>query len=446
MTSINFYDFISQHLKKEGLKPLNRFQLDVLKDPHRFKTIVWHRRAGKTVMSLIEILKQSQQRIGVYWVVFPFLDEARDAVWNNMLFKVIPEQFIAKKNENFMSVRFTNGSYLRLKGADHPDSLRGPNVCGVVLDEFAKQKLEAWKIISPIIAENKGWAWFVSTPIGKNHLYDYYNRGNLKKNVQWGSWYLGASESQIIDPDELEREQDDIGPEQYSQEYECAWLEGAGQVFKGVGEILTAIPQPAITDHLYVCGVDIAKHEDFTVISVFDRRDNMEVYQDRFQRIDWPLQRERIAQICKQYNHAIAVIDATGIGDVFCDELARMDTAVEPVKITEPLKRELVQRLSMWIQRKYLSILPLEETIDELGDYAYKKGPTGKYVYSAPTGRHDDIVISLALAVSQLNPMSAPEAKIELNALQQYKQRLLSDMRGQQEYDQLFNEWQSEDQ
>jgi len=442
MPSINFYDFISQHLKKEGLKPLNRFQLEVLRNPHRFKTIVWHRRAGKTVMSLVEVLKQSQQRIGVYWIVFPFLDEARDAIWNNMLFKVLPEQFIVKKNENFMSVRFTNGSYLRLKGADHPDSLRGPNVCGVVLDEFAKQKLEAWKIISPIIAENKGWAWFVSTPIGKNHLYDYYNRGNIKKNKQWASWYLRASESQIIDADELEREQDDIGPEQYSQEYECAWLEGAGQVFRGVAEILTAIPQEPLTNHIYVCGVDIAKHTDFTVISVFDRQNNMEVYQDRFKQIDWPLQRERIAQISKHYNHAMVALDATGIGDVFCDELARMNVAVEPIKISEPLKRELVQRLSMWIQRKYISILPIKETTDELGDYAYKKGHTGKYVYGAPTGRHDDIVMSIALAVSQLNPLVAPIAKIDLTPLQSYKQRLLSRLGGEDEYFENLREWQ----
>ena len=168
----------------------------------------------------------------------------------------------------------------------------------------------------------------------------------------------------------------------------------------------------------------------------------MEVYQDRFKQIDWPLQREIIAQISKHYNHAMVALDATGIGDVFADELARMDTAVEPIKITEPLKRELVQRLSMWIQRKYLSILPIKETTDELGDYAYKKGHTGKYVYGAPTGRQDDIVMSIALAVSQLNPLVAPIAKIDLTPLQSYKQRLLSRLGGEDEYFENLREWQ----
>ena len=95
----------------------------------------------------------------------------------------------------------------------------------------------------------------------------------------------------------------------------------------------------------------------------------------------------------------------------------------------------------MCIQRKCLSILPLKETTDELGDYAYKKGPTGKYVYMAPAGRHDDIVISIALAVSRLNPLVALPAKAELTPLQQYKQRVLSRLGGDDEYWENLQEW-----
>src|SRR3990167_5801068 len=305
MQKISFYDYINQGLKTQGIPTTNQFQMDVLNDPHRFKVIVWHRKAGKTLMSIVELLKQTQMRIGTYWIVFPFLDEGRDTVWNGMLFKVIPEEWIEKKNENYMSVKFTNGSYLRLKGADHPDSLRGPNVVGVVLDEFAKQKMEAWQIISPMITATKGWAWFVGTPVGKNHHYDYFNRGNDERRKQWKSWYLKTSESGILDKEEMEREYEDLGPEMFSQEYECAWLEGAGQVFKGVGNILTAKPQGPISDHLYVIGCDVAKHQDWTVLTVFDRRNNMQVFQERFQKIDWPLQRQRIAEISKHYNGAI---------------------------------------------------------------------------------------------------------------------------------------------
>ena len=442
--SINFYDLISQRIGHGGL---NKYQLQVLTDPHRFKTLVWHRRAGKTTVSIVELIKQAQLKVGVYWHIFPYYDEAKDTIWRdpNMLFKIIPEQLILKKNENDLTVTFTNKSILRLKGADHPETLRGSGPLGMVFDEFQKQKIEAWHITSKALAQNKGWAWFVGTPIGRaNHLHEFYERGlgNSPKFAQWKTWYLKASQSGLISADELEREWNERPSDEfYNQEWECAWTEGVGQVFKGVQAVLTARPQSPLPGHFYVCGVDIAKHEDWTVITVFDRANNMQVFQERFNKIDWPLQRERVAEISKHYNGAICALDATGIGDVFADELGRGGTPVNPIKITETLKREMVQKLSMWIQQKRFSLLNLEETVNELENFAYKKGITGKYRYEAPVGQHDDIVMSLALAVLELNPVMHVEQVEELNPLQTFKQGLLSDMRGQEEYDQQFAEW-----
>ena len=138
---INFYDLISKRLKPSGL---NRYQLDVLHDPHRFKTLVWHRRAGKTTASMVYLLQQSQLRIGVYWHIFPTYAEAKDAIWRdpNMLFKIIPEELILKKNENELTVTFRNKSILRLKGADQPDTLRGSGPVGIVLMSSRSRKLK----------------------------------------------------------------------------------------------------------------------------------------------------------------------------------------------------------------------------------------------------------------------------------------------------------------
>lgn len=443
MAKINFYDLINQRLKP-GV--LNKFQMEVLQSPSRFKVLVWHRRAGKTTVSMVELIKQAQLKVGVYWHVFPTYSEAKDAIWRdpNMLFKLIPEELIAPhgKNENDLVVKFRNGSVLRLKGADQPDTFRGSGPLGVVWDEFQKQKVEGWHVVSKALARNGGWSLFVGTPAGRNHLFDFYMRGQNPKYKQWKSWLLKASTSGLIASDELEREWEErLSDEFYNQEWEVAWLEGVGQVFKGVKAVCIAKVQPPLPDHFYVCGVDIAKHEDFTVITVFDRSNNTQVFQERFNKIDWPLQRERVAEISKHYNGAICALDATGVGDVFADELGRGGTPVTPIKITETLKREMIQKLSMWIQQKRFSILPLEETIFEFENFAYKKGMTGKYRYEAPSGQHDDIVMSMALAVLELNPVVHPEIKEELNTLQTFKQGLLSDYREQEEYDTNFNEW-----
>jgi len=413
----------------ENLMP---HQTQVIYDTHRFKVLVWHRRARKTSTAITEIIRQALIRRGVYWHIFPTYSLAKESLWIDpiMLFNFLPEQIILKRNEQELSVTLTNGSVIRLKGADDPDHLRGAGPVGVVFDEFQKQKLEAWQVVEPILRANNGWAWFIGTPAGKNHLFDFYNRGQHTEQFQeWASWFLKASTSGIISASNLEEARNtSISQEFYNQEYECAWLEGVGQVFRGVRDVATSKPQRPVQDKNYVMGLDLAKHQDYTVITVFDRQTNCQVYQDRFNKLDWPFQKMKVIETAKWYNNAVCVTDATGIGDPIVDDLARAGVAVTPFKITEMSKKDLIEKLSIWIEQRRFKILPIEETIFELENFAYTIGPTGKIRYNAPSGLHDDIVISLALAVSELNETVRPPKEVELNRLQRYKQRLIMDM------------------
>ena len=410
-------------------------QKEVIRDPHRFKVLVWHRRARKTTTAIIELVKQALQNVGPYWHIFPTYTEAKDAVWRdpNMLFRIIPEEIIAKKNEQDLVVFLKNRSYIQLKGADDPDALRGAGPMGLVFDEFQKQKIEAWQTLEPVIRENHGFAWFIGTPMGKNHLFDFYIRGQHEKFPEWRSWLLRASQSNVIKPQILEEaRRTAINEAFYNQEYEVAWLEGVGQVFKGVRDIATSVPEPPVPGKSYVIGVDLAKHQDYTVLVVFDRQTNKQVFQDRFNKIDWVFQKNKIAEISKHYNHALCVVDATGIGDPIVDDLARVGIAVEPIKITEMNKRDMVEKLSIWIQLKRFSIINIEDSIFELENFSYKIGPTGKIRYSAPDNMHDDIVIAFALALTQLNPVISPTQVKTLSPLQIHRQRLI--MRNDYDY------------
>ena len=443
--TISGYDYVNRLLKKAEMPLLNHFQTEVLEDPHQYKVIVWHRKAGKTTSALIELLKQSQKRVGTYWLVYQFLDEGRDTVWNSLLGKIFTEDVVDKRNENLMMLKLKNGSHIRVKGSDHPEALRGPNVCGIICDEFSRMRPETWAILQPMIQATKGFAWFISTPAGKNHLYDFYKRGLSNDRIwgTWKSWYMTVLDSGLLTQDDIDKAYADIGPEMYSQEYMCAWLEGSGQVFRGVDKVLTAVDEGPRENHLYVIGADIAKIQDFTVITVFDRANNMQVFQDRFTRIDWPLVKRRIAEVSKLYNGAVVQLDATGIGQSMHDELMYMGVPVNPVIFTEPSKRTMVDKLQTWIQNRWISLLPIKETTDELGDYAYKKSMTGRYTYSAPSGRHDDIVCSLMLAINELNPIVATQRQqAEPTWLQTYKQRAIANMHGNdEEYFENLAEW-----
>lgn len=414
-------------------------QIEVLNDPTRFKVLVWHRRARKTYTSIMELTRWCLAVKGVYWHIFPTYAEGKNAIWRdpNMLFSIIPEHSILKKNEQELVVYFKNGSILQIKGADKPDTLRGAGPIGMVLDEFATMKAEAWDVVEPILRANKGWAWFVGTPKGKNHLYQKYLQG-LGKNSEWKSWLLKASTSGIIPHDQLEESRKTaISQAFYNQEWECEFLEGVGSVFRNVRDVMTATPQKAKDDGLYVMGVDLAKVQDYTVIAVYDRRTNQQVYQDRFQTLEWPYQKKKILSISKMYNNALTIIDATGLGDPISDDLIRAGVPVTPYKITSQTKKELIEKLSIWIDQHKLAMIPIEETIFELDNFSYELGSTGHIRYGAPPGLHDDIVIAHALAVSELQPLSKKEPVGEPTRIQQEFRRRLTNYENTIDY----SEW-----
>ena len=392
--------------------PLDRLlphQREVIFNHHqRFKILVWHRRARKTTTAITELVRQAHRKVGVYWHVFPTYGEAKDAIWRDpaMLFNIIPKELIHHINESELIVFFKNGSLLQLKGADKPERLLGSGPLGVVLDEFAEMKVETWqRVVEPILRANGGWCWFVGTPRGKNHLFEMYQLGQQGKE-EWKSWKLKASESGIIAPDQLANARETMRETLFNQEWECEFLEGEGSVFRNVREVMTAEPQKPITGHLYVAGIDLAKVRDYTVISVFDRVDNSQVYQDRLRTLEWPFQKSKIIEISRHYNNSLSVIDATGIGDPIVDDLSRVGLAVEPFKITEPSKKDLIEKLSIWIEQKKIKLLPLQETIFEYDNFSYEIGSTGRIRYGAREGFNDDIIISQALACHALNPIS----------------------------------------
>ena len=375
-------------------------------NPQRFKVAVWHRRARKTTTAIYEIVKQAFMRQGVYWHIFPTYSEAKDAVWRDphMIFSMIPKQMILKKNDSELAITFVNGSILQLKGADNPDTLRGSGPVGIVLDEFATMKYEAWQVIEPILRANGGWAWFIGTPKGKNHLWEFYQRG-LQGHPEWKSFYMQADKSGLFLPDQLEETKKSMTQKMFQQEMMCDWLDNEGTVFRSVREAMISSVEGPKSQHLYVIGCDLAKVTDFTVLTVYDRIHNNQVYQERFQTIEWPFQKAKIAALSRLYNNALVKIDATGLGDPIADDLIRQGIPVDPFKISEQSKKELIEKLSIWIEQKKCTLLPLNETLEEFDNFSYEIGITGKIRYQARQGFHDDIVLSHALAINGLQPI-----------------------------------------
>jgi phage terminase large subunit len=169
------HGFNSRHYQKDALKAFFIDECDRL-------ILVWPRRHGKGKTVLNILVAAALRRVGVYFYIFPTLQNARDAVWDNIdgdgnpYLSHIPEDIIVKKDNQQMKIWLINGSIIQLQGIDKArfDKLRSTNPVGIVFDEYAEQNEMGWMTLYPVLAENKGWAIFVFTPRGKNHAHKLY--------------------------------------------------------------------------------------------------------------------------------------------------------------------------------------------------------------------------------------------------------------------------------
>jgi len=204
-------------------------QQDLHNDPTRFKVLVWHRRAGKTVWAINEaILKaiaaysEGKPRPRVAYIA-PLLKQARTVAWDYA--KEFTSQLPGyRPNEGNLHIDFLDGCRLNLYGSDNPDAARGIYLDFVVMDEYAQMSPNMWtEIIRPALSDRQGSAAFIGTPKGKNSFYNLYKRALDDKSKEWAGYLYKASDTNYVNEGELLSAQNDMSEEEYAQEYECSF-------------------------------------------------------------------------------------------------------------------------------------------------------------------------------------------------------------------------------
>lgn len=296
-----------------------------------------------------------------------------------------------------MQIELINGSIIQLIGADNIDRIVGTNPIGVIFSEYSLMKPNVWEFIRPILAENGGWAGFIFTPRGMNHAWKLLQVA-LANPEEWYVSVLGVDDTKAIDQEVLDQERKEMPQVLYDQEYNVKFIEGASAVFKGVDNIIDDTFEVKNT-HRYRLGVDLAKSVDFTVITPFDLMTFKVGKQDRFNQIDWNLQKSKIeAQYFKHFKAPIN-IDSTGVGEPIYEDLNRAQLNISPYHFTEQSRRDLLVNLALLIEQQKITIPNDEILIAELKSFQYVIGDRGKVRMEVPDGTHDDCVMSLALAV-----------------------------------------------
>jgi hypothetical protein len=200
--------------------PRNVF-LDFHERQERWAVIVAHRRCGKTVACINDLIYKALvdgKEDGRYAYLAPYYAQAKSIAFDYLM--RFSEPVRANHNVSELWVELINGARIRLFGADNADSLRGLYLDGVVLDEFADMKPSLWgAVLRPLLSDRRGWATFIGTPKGHNQFWEIYN--NATKDNTWYVKTLRASQTGLIPQEELEDARKMQTQDQYLAEWEC---------------------------------------------------------------------------------------------------------------------------------------------------------------------------------------------------------------------------------
>jgi len=204
-------------------EPRDQF-IDFHQRNERFAAMVVHRRAGKTVAAIHDIVikaLRTTKKNPRYAYVAPFYSQAKSIAWNYL--KDAARGFAVEMRESELSVKLPNGALIRLFGADNPDTLRGLYFDGIVLDEFGDFRPKLYgEVILPTIADRQGWLLAIGTPKGKNNAF-YQICQRAKYSEDWYFKELKASTSGLLPQSELDLMKAQMSAEQYEQEFEISF-------------------------------------------------------------------------------------------------------------------------------------------------------------------------------------------------------------------------------
>ena len=206
----------------------------------RFAVLCFHRRAGKTILAVNEIidvllncpLKNPQ---GAY--VAPTFQQAKRIAWTYFkeFVKDLPDEEHYEGELRIVIPRPWMNDFITifLAGSDNYDSLVGLYLDIAVLDEYSLQNPAIWGlVIRPALADRKGKGIFIGTARGMNHFYDLYVFAQ-KHPENWYARLLTVEDTKIIDEEELSLLREEMTEEQYQQEMLCSFTATTAAFYYG---------------------------------------------------------------------------------------------------------------------------------------------------------------------------------------------------------------------
>lgn len=314
-------------------------------------------------------------------------------------------------------VTLHNGANAQLMSANNPQALSGDTVSVWLVDEAQFFSQAAYTNMSPSVVMRNGVIVLFGVSQGSGPFKDVCWRGtqeNRKNFPEYLKLRYPSWTNPYMPPDTIEKDRRDMDPIEFRQLYGAEWVDEANKVFSDVREVvdINLVPKvselkygwtkPPLIGSPYYAGLDVARFRDFTVFMIFDRYGNLVAW-DRFNAMPWEDQKKRLVKLSGIYQHPKVMVDSTALGgSMILEDLQKTPMRVVGYEInSNPAKKNLVDSLVLAIGQRRLRIPFIQELISELELYERKLSKSENSsvtTYSAPSGKHDDMVMAMALA------------------------------------------------
>jgi hypothetical protein len=355
-------------------------------EPYKYYVLNIGRQWGKTMLAMNQVYYWAINNPGVNigWVS-PVYKQS-EKVYDEMA-KAFQPNFI-KVNAQKLTIT-VNNSTIQFFSSERYDNIRGFTFDYLVCDEFAFMAEQAWTEVLRATVLIKGKkVLLISTPRGKNHFFNLFNLDGI--NNQYKSFRMTSYDG-LAEKNEIDGAKYTLPEHIFKQEYLAEFVDNGSGVFTDVQMVNET------KGTKYYAGIDLGRADDYTVLTILNENGRM-VFCERWRHNTWQNIINSMLLVLNKYKPR-TLMEVNSIGDVLFEQMKKSYTQLYPFVTTSKSKQDIVEGLQVAVQNKEFSILELDWLKKEFDLFTYEYNPKTRNIkYSAPTGFHDDGIISCCLA------------------------------------------------
>jgi len=431
-------------LDRKQFKELYPYQKEFLRCRSKRIVGIYGRQSGKTTVAALKAIHFIYTRSNVTVLIV-----SKGLRQSMIMFQVISNFILGNPILRKSVARYTH-TQIQLKNGSRvialPCSSDGANLRGftahmVIADEAAfMPETVITNVIMPMLATTDGTLILLSTPWGRNHIF-YRCCMNPKYWVQ----HIPSTMCPKISKEYLEEQRRELGELRFNIEYMAQFIEDATAFFPQDliraaveadyhlitdEEILNA-PDGKWFEGEYFLGADFGKRVDYSVVyvvrkvkrKVIDRKTGRATktvypaYRTVYFKV-FPL-RTRLTDVCtwiemlfRKFRISNACVDQTTMGEMLVERLKESCRNIEGIIFEPRRKQDVMMHLYTMFEQERV-IIPFDrELLAQINEqqYSFSRVRTrkttdiypeekGVIVFYHPEGRHDDILMALALAI-----------------------------------------------